>query len=104
MEEAANIIRNQIKHYDGYSSEQKLLFVYYKSVKSCNAAKSGRLAGGIAERQHRSGLRNSKRSTIGIPWKNKPTKSTGQRGGLKKDIRFIYLTFMMTTLKPRFLM
>ncbi|KAI9470112.1 MAG: hypothetical protein EXX96DRAFT_492081 [Benjaminiella poitrasii] len=44
MEEAARA------HYNGYSNEQKLLFVYYNRVKLFNAAKSGGLAGGIAER------------------------------------------------------
>lgn len=36
--------------YNDYSSEKKLLFVCYNRVKLFNAAKSGRLAGGIAER------------------------------------------------------
>ena len=51
MEEAARAVKTQKKHYYDYSSEQKLLFVYYNDrVKLFNAAKSGRLAGGIAER------------------------------------------------------
>jgi hypothetical protein len=50
MEEVAAIVKKQIKHYNRYSNEQKLLFVYYNRVKLFNAAKSGRLAGGIAER------------------------------------------------------
>lgn len=46
----AKMVTKQSSHYRNYSSEQKLLFVYYNRVKLLNAAKSGRLAGGIAER------------------------------------------------------
>ncbi|PHZ07671.1 uncharacterized protein RHIMIDRAFT_273902 [Rhizopus microsporus ATCC 52813] len=49
MEEASRVVKTQKKHYNGYFSEQKLLFVYYNRVKLFNAAKSGRLARGIAE-------------------------------------------------------
>lgn len=41
--------KNQIKHYNKYSNEQKLLFLYFNRVKLFNAAKSDRLAGGISE-------------------------------------------------------
>ncbi|KAI9476452.1 MAG: hypothetical protein EXX96DRAFT_487048 [Benjaminiella poitrasii] len=44
MEDVANLVGTVKKH------EQRLLFVYYNRVKLYNAAKSGRLAGGIAER------------------------------------------------------
>ncbi|KAI9484108.1 MAG: hypothetical protein EXX96DRAFT_617057 [Benjaminiella poitrasii] len=50
MEEAARVVKTQKKHYNSYSSKQKLLFVYYNRVKLFNAVKSNRLAGGIAER------------------------------------------------------
>ncbi|KAI9279891.1 hypothetical protein BY458DRAFT_501996 [Sporodiniella umbellata] len=50
MEEIALKTKQQIEPYKNYSNEQKLLFVYYNRVKLFNAAKSGRLAGGIAER------------------------------------------------------
>lgn len=43
-------IAHKSKQYKSYSNEQKLLFVYYNRVKLFSAAKSGRLAGGIAER------------------------------------------------------
>ncbi|KAI8380201.1 hypothetical protein BD560DRAFT_323958 [Blakeslea trispora] len=38
-----------MKPYKSYSNEQKLPFVYYNKAKLFNAAKSGRLVGGIAE-------------------------------------------------------
>ncbi|KAL0074833.1 hypothetical protein F4703DRAFT_1935535 [Phycomyces blakesleeanus] len=50
MEEVAKVVKTQKKHYNGYSSEQKLLFVYSNRVKLFNVGKSGRLAGRIAER------------------------------------------------------
>lgn len=53
MEDVANLVgkvKKQQTSYNNYSSEQRLLFVYYNRVKLYNAAKSGRLAGGIAER------------------------------------------------------
>ena len=52
MEDVTNLaekIKKQYTTYNNYSNEQKLLFVYYNRVKLYNAAKSGRLAGGIAE-------------------------------------------------------
>ncbi|KAG1350098.1 hypothetical protein G6F62_003375 [Rhizopus arrhizus] len=53
MEDVTNLaekIKKQYTTYNNYSNEQKLPFVYYNRVKLYNAAKSGRLAGGIAER------------------------------------------------------
>jgi hypothetical protein len=53
MQDVAALIKMVTKkssHYGDYSNEQKLLFVYYNRVKLFNAAKSDRLAGGIAER------------------------------------------------------
>ncbi|KAI9470686.1 MAG: hypothetical protein EXX96DRAFT_653783 [Benjaminiella poitrasii] len=51
MEEMSETVKQQIKKsYYKYSNEQKLLFVYMNRVKLFNAAKSGRLASGIAER------------------------------------------------------
>ncbi|KAG1328514.1 hypothetical protein G6F62_008114 [Rhizopus arrhizus] len=53
MEDVANLVgtvKKQQTSYNNYNSEQRLLFVYYNRVKLYNAAKSGRLAGGIAER------------------------------------------------------
>ncbi|EIE85106.1 hypothetical protein RO3G_09816 [Rhizopus delemar RA 99-880] len=49
MEEMSETVKQQTKSYYN-SNEQKLLFVYMNRVKLFNAAKSGRLAGGIAER------------------------------------------------------
>lgn len=50
MEDITTIVKIQTKVYHKYSNEQKLLFVYYNRIKLFNAAKSGRLAGGINER------------------------------------------------------
>jgi hypothetical protein len=50
MEEVIAVVKNQIKIYHRYSNEKKLLFVYYNRTKLFDAAKSGRLAGGINER------------------------------------------------------
>ncbi|KAG1048041.1 hypothetical protein G6F43_009546 [Rhizopus delemar] len=49
MEEMSETVKQQTKSYYN-SNEQKLLFVYMNRIKLFNAAKSGRLAGGIAER------------------------------------------------------
>ncbi|KAG1465953.1 hypothetical protein G6F56_004784 [Rhizopus delemar] len=49
MEEIEEKFKKQNKHYNQYSNEQKLLFVYYNRAKLFNAAKSARFAGGIAE-------------------------------------------------------
>jgi hypothetical protein len=50
MENVIDVMKKQIKVYNKYSNEQKLLFVYYNRTKLLSAAKSGRLAGGICER------------------------------------------------------
>ncbi|CEP17361.1 hypothetical protein [Parasitella parasitica] len=50
MEEAIDRVKTRTKTYNVYTNDQKLRFVYYNRVKLSNAAKSGRLAGGIAER------------------------------------------------------
>ncbi|KAI8097902.1 uncharacterized protein B0P05DRAFT_447952, partial [Gilbertella persicaria] len=50
MEEVIAIVKKQKRVHHKYSNEQKLAFVYYNRIKLFNAAKSGRLAGGIAER------------------------------------------------------
>ncbi|KAI9470912.1 MAG: hypothetical protein EXX96DRAFT_490420, partial [Benjaminiella poitrasii] len=49
-EDIVAIVKKQIKIYHRCSNDQELLFVYYKIIKLFNAAKSGYLAGGIAER------------------------------------------------------
>ncbi|KAG1048491.1 hypothetical protein G6F43_009119 [Rhizopus delemar] len=50
MEKVVERVKLQGNNYNKYSNEQKLLSVYFNRVKLFNAAKSGRLAGGIAER------------------------------------------------------
>lgn len=50
MEKVLERVKLQGNNYNKYSNEQKLLSVYFNRVKLFNAAKSGRLAGGIAER------------------------------------------------------
>ena len=50
MEDVIATVKKQTKSYQRYSNEQKLLFVYYNRIKLFNAAKSGRLVGGISER------------------------------------------------------
>ncbi|KAI9472312.1 MAG: hypothetical protein EXX96DRAFT_489075, partial [Benjaminiella poitrasii] len=50
MEDVIVTVKKQTKSYHRYSNEQKLLFVYYNKIKLFNAAKSGRLAGGISQR------------------------------------------------------
>ena len=47
MEDVIATVKKQTKSYQRYSNEQKLLFVYYNRIKLFNAAKSGRLAGGV---------------------------------------------------------
>lgn len=48
MEEVIAIVKKQKRVHHKYSNEQKLAFAYYNRIKLSNAAKSGRLAGGIA--------------------------------------------------------
>ena len=50
MEDVIATVKKQTKSYHRYPNEQKLLFVYHNKIKLFNAAKSGRLAGGISER------------------------------------------------------
>ncbi|KAI8060615.1 uncharacterized protein B0P05DRAFT_590726 [Gilbertella persicaria] len=50
MEEVIAIVKKQKRVHYKHSNEQKLAFVYYNRIKLFNAAKSGRLAGSIAER------------------------------------------------------
>lgn len=50
MEDVISTVKKQTKSYNKYSNDQKLLFVYYNRIKLFNAAKSGRLAGGINDR------------------------------------------------------
>ncbi|KAI9496961.1 hypothetical protein BDB00DRAFT_887982 [Zychaea mexicana] len=50
MGDVARTVKMQAKRYNKYSNEHKFLFVYMNKVKLFNAAKSGRLASGIAER------------------------------------------------------
>ncbi|KAI9358757.1 hypothetical protein BD770DRAFT_386898 [Pilaira anomala] len=71
MEEIAVKAKQQIKLYKSYSNKQKLLFVYYNRVKLFNAAKSGRLAGGIAER---TAQKWAKKLKVDKDSKSKPTK------------------------------
>ncbi|OAD69320.1 hypothetical protein PHYBLDRAFT_172572 [Phycomyces blakesleeanus NRRL 1555(-)] len=92
MEEVAKVVKTQKKHYNGYSSEQKLLFVYSNRLEE------------LLNEQYIDGPRDSKKTKIGTSWKNKPTKSIGQRRSLMKDIMFIYSSFMMITLNPELLM
>lgn len=61
MEEIEEKVKKQNKHYNQYSNEQKLLFVYYNRVKLFNAEKSARFAGGIAERTAQKWARRLKR-------------------------------------------
>lgn len=49
MEDVIDVMKKQIKVYNKYSNEQKLLFVHYNRTKLLSAAKSERLAGGICE-------------------------------------------------------
>ncbi|KAG1472438.1 hypothetical protein G6F56_001537 [Rhizopus delemar] len=50
MEDVISTVKKQAKSYRNYSNDQKLLFVYYNKIKLFNAAKSGRLSGGINDR------------------------------------------------------
>ncbi|KAI9273682.1 hypothetical protein BY458DRAFT_434922 [Sporodiniella umbellata] len=77
MKEIALKTKQQIKPYKCYSNEQNLLFVHYNRVKLFNAAKSGRLAGGIAQKWAKK-LKEDKDWNIFEKQTNKANRSTGQ--------------------------
>lgn len=82
MEEiATNVKINSGRSYNNYTNDQKLLFVYYNRIKLFKAAKSGRLAGGVAERTAQKWARRLKEDkdwNIFEKQTNKINKSAGQ--------------------------
>ncbi|KAI8060371.1 uncharacterized protein B0P05DRAFT_574740 [Gilbertella persicaria] len=87
MEEVIAIVKKQKRVYHKYSNEQKLAFMYYNQIKLFNTAKSGRLAGGIAERTAQKWDKKLKEDRDWNIWRNKPIWPIKQSHNWMKDIR-----------------
>ena len=96
MEDVANLVgtvKKQQTSYNNYSSEQRLLFVYYNRVKLYNAAKSGRLAGGIAERTAQKWAKRLKEDKDWNILEKQTNKVNRKASQLQEEHKVLFISF-----------
>ncbi|KAI9258512.1 hypothetical protein BY458DRAFT_440921, partial [Sporodiniella umbellata] len=90
---ATNVNINRGRSYNNYTNDQKLLFVYYNRIKLFKAAKSGRLAGGVAERAAQKWAKRLKEDEDWNIFKKQTNKINKSAGQLDEKHKIHFLNF-----------